>query len=97
MKENSTDKIDILPGSTGYFYTQEGVSLSTYLLTESIKNKESIITGNLKNRIISDFHSGMIIPTNDGKEFVGAGVMLHEKQRLFTFYRCNLWQSLIPH
>ncbi|MBU5468128.1 diguanylate cyclase [Virgibacillus sp. MSJ-26] len=97
MKENSTDKIDILPGSTGYFYTQEGVSLSTYLLTESIKNQESIITGNLKNRIISDFHSGMIIPMNDGKEFLGAVVMLHEKESFFTFDRFKLLQSLIQH
>lgn len=91
------DKIDILRGSTSFFYTQEGRSLSTYLLTESIKKQESIISGNLKKQIISDFHSGMVIPMNDGEEFLGAVVMLHEKESFFTFDRFKLLQSLIQH
>lgn len=94
---NSIEDMEVLNESTNYFSTKKSLSFCTYLLTDLVKKKEPLITGNFKHQGLSDFHSVMAIPMQDGKNFLGAVVILHEEKNYFTFDRFKLLQSLTQH
>lgn len=93
-------KVQILPGSTPYFFTKQAQIYIDYIKVKIQMERNPLFIGdinlhNIKN--ISSFHSILAIPMNHHEELKGFSIVMHQKPYFFSFDTFRLLQSLIHH
>jgi two-component system cell cycle response regulator len=93
-------KVQILPGSTPYFYTKQAQIYIDYIKGKIQMERNPLFIGdinlhNIKN--ISSFHSILAIPMIHHEELKGFSIVMHQKPYFFSFDTFRLLQSLIHH
>lgn len=95
---NQDHSIQILPGSTNFFYTKEVEEYIQYVREKIEKDLEGLfigdITANMKD---APYSSVMAVPMVQSDSLKGCALVLHENAYRFTFDMYKLLQSLIHH
>lgn len=96
----SVDKIEVLEGSTKFFFNDRCIA-SLQEITEKIKrDKEPIYIGDVQAEqkySISPYRSVLVVPMIQSDHLKGMVVVLHENPYHFTFDNFKLLQSLVHH
>lgn len=93
-------EINLLPGSSKFFDTEESKPYLTFLRAKNAKNKEAHFIGELSIHLPDDhvkYHSMMAVPMLESTDLVGYTIVLHTKPYYYSFDMFKLLQSLIHH
>lgn len=95
---NRKGEIELLKGSTKYFFDNCGTEL-VFVISEKIKErKEAFMITDLKTEYPkTDYCSLLAVPMVHNQELKGAVIVLHTKPYFFTYEQFQLLQSLINH
>ncbi len=95
---NRKGEIELLKGSTEYFFDNNGSELVS-VINEKIKaKKEAFMITDLKAEYTeADYCSVLVVPMIHNEELKGAVIVLHTKPYFFTYEQFQLLQSLINH
>ncbi|WP_343271737.1 sensor domain-containing diguanylate cyclase [Lentibacillus songyuanensis] len=96
MKAEMRD-MDILPGSTKFFYTEDSLAFIESVQNRLKQAKEAIFSGDFKTAHPFPFRSVMVIPMLHSGEIHGMVAMLQKDEYFFSFDSFKLMQSLIQH
>ena len=97
LTDFSNGKVEVLNGSTPYFYSTSGQQFAIYIM-ERIKNqRKSIFIGDFSQKDIVPFKSIMTFPMQISKTIYGAITILHEDSYFFSFEKFKLMESLVQH
>lgn len=97
--KNGMEKMEVLNGSTEFFYTDEMVPYMDFISARIKNEKEPLFIGDLeldgtgKNR----FRSIMAVPMEQAGNVNGFALVMHREPYHFTFDKFNLLRSLIQH
>ncbi|WP_404453619.1 sensor domain-containing diguanylate cyclase [Virgibacillus necropolis] len=96
--ETQHNMINVLSGSTNYFFTDEGEEHADIIFNEVIETKEPIISGNYtKDHLEFPFSSIMAIPMLHAGTIYGVIIISHQNKYAFSFDNFKLMQSLVQH
>lgn len=95
---NRKGEIELLKGSTEYFFENNGSEVIS-VINEKIKvKKEAFMITDLKAEYTEvDYCSVLVVPMIHNEELKGAVIVLHTKPYFFTYEQFQLLQSLINH
>lgn len=95
---NREGKIELLKGSTEYFFSDCGMEIVS-VINEKIKvRKEAFMITDLKAEYEkANYCSVLVVPMIHNEELKGAVIVLHTKPYFFTYEQFQLLQSLINH
>ncbi|OZI12790.1 GGDEF domain-containing protein [Bacillaceae bacterium SAS-127] len=94
------EKMEILPGSGGFFHEHEGQRYIEYAWKRIQKEKDSFFVGELAGKIEEEhllYRSLMVVPMVHGNVLKGFCIVLKQEAYGFTFDMYKLLQSLIHH
>ncbi|MGM7636374.1 sensor domain-containing diguanylate cyclase [Bacillus sp. Hm123] len=93
------EKMEILPGSSRFFYEHEGQRYIDYAWKRIQKEKDSFFVGELAGKLEEHlpYHSLMVVPMVHGSVLKGFCIVLKQEAYGFTFDMYKLLQSLIHH
>lgn len=92
--------VNILPGSTSFFYTKQARFYIEYIKDKIQQEKDSLFIGNLTLSSINDntcFRSVMAVPMSESENLKGFSIVMHQDPYFFSFEKFKLLQSLIHH
>lgn len=93
-------EMNVLEGSTEYFFSSMAKD-SIQVLAEKIKKeKEPLLIGDLNKSdvpIMGSYLSMLVVPMIQSRELKGMALVLHKKPYHFSFEDFNLFKSLIHH
>ncbi|MFC0301925.1 diguanylate cyclase domain-containing protein [Virgibacillus soli] len=95
-KANNDSVVQILEGSTEYFYTEAGTALVNDLFGKVTSKNDGLIKGNYADGVLQ-FRSLMAVPMQYAGVSRAMIVLLHEKPYYFTFESFKIVQALIGH
>jgi diguanylate cyclase (GGDEF)-like protein len=93
-------KVQILPGSTPYFFTKQAQIYIDYIKRKIQMERNPLFFGDLNlqtQKNITSFHSILAIPMIHHEELKGFSIVMHQKPYFFSFDTFKLLQSLIHH
>lgn len=96
----TSDHLEVLPGSTAFFEKGFGEEYVTYSLERIMLENEPLFIGDLRDyREFSEssYRSMMSVPMVQRNEILGVAIVLHELPYFFSFDKFKLMQSLIHH
>ncbi|MGD6816878.1 diguanylate cyclase domain-containing protein [Metabacillus sp. 84] len=95
---DSSGNYQLLPGSTGFFITEEAEPYVSLVLSRIENEKEGIFIGSLGTETVSGlFKCLMAVPMMENEQIKGFAIALHSVPYQFTFETFKLLQSLIHH
>jgi diguanylate cyclase (GGDEF)-like protein len=90
--------INILSGSTPFFFTSEGEKYADVILNQTTTKKEALFSGDFTKEYTDfPFPSLMAIPMLNGGMAHGVIIILQENKYAFSFDNFKLMQSLVHH
>lgn len=96
--ETENNMIQVLSGSTPYFFTSEGEVNAGIILDQINEKEESLFSGNFTKELQDfPFSSVMAIPMFHGGSIHGVIIIIHENKYAFSFENFKLMQSLVQH
>ncbi|MFZ3578233.1 diguanylate cyclase domain-containing protein [Virgibacillus sp. DJP39] len=96
--ETQDHMINILSGSTDYFFTSEGEKHADFIFNQVMENKEPQISGDYTKEIADfPFSSVMAIPMLHAGTIHGVIIVIHQDKYAFSFDCFKLMQSLVQH
>lgn len=99
MFANSSE-INVLEGSTNFFFTEQSLIPMQEIAKKIKKEKEPIYIGDIqkeKQYSLQVFRSLLVVPMVQSDQLKGMVVVLHEEPYHFTFDNFKLLQSLVHH
>ncbi|WP_078545069.1 sensor domain-containing diguanylate cyclase [Litchfieldia alkalitelluris] len=92
----------VLPGSTGYFFSEEALSIIEFSQAKIKDERDTLFVGDFDHDIVEDeestkFSSLMAVPMVHNGEVKGIAIVLHRNPYFFSFDTFKLFQSLIHH
>ncbi|WP_338750702.1 GGDEF domain-containing protein [Bacillus sp. FJAT-52991] len=93
-------EVEILPGSSEFFYERQGQRYIEYASKRIQKEKDSFFVGELAGKLEEEhllYHSLMVVPMVQGNVLKGFCIVLKQEAYGFTFDMYKLLQSLIHH
>ncbi|WP_430784746.1 diguanylate cyclase domain-containing protein [Virgibacillus flavescens] len=96
--ETQSHMINVLSGSTEYFFTAEGEDNADFILNQVMQKNDPIFSGDYSKEL-SDFPflSIMAIPMVQAGTIHGVIIILQQKKYAFSFDNFKLMQSLVQH
>ncbi|MDP4169010.1 MAG: sensor domain-containing diguanylate cyclase [Bacillota bacterium] len=101
MISNVHADVQVLPGSTKFFWENEAAEYINYLMAKIQRENDSLFIGDLilpeKEAKEMKFRSVMAVPMVQSDTIKGFSIVLHEDPYYFSFETFKLLQSLIHH
>lgn len=97
---NDQDEVNILPGSTSFFLTNQSRVYIDHIKAKILQEKDSLFIGDLNLPIMNDvthYRSIIAVPMIQSKILKGFSIVMHRKPFFFSFETFKLLQSLIYH
>ncbi|ASN04972.1 sensor domain-containing diguanylate cyclase [Virgibacillus necropolis] len=96
--ETQHHMINVLSGSTNYFFTSSGEESANFIFNQVMTTKEPIISGNYTiNETDFSFPSLMAIPMLHAGTIHGVLIIIKQTKYAFSFDNFKLMQSLVQH
>lgn len=90
--------MDILPESTEYFKTDEGVKFINSIYHNIKQNRKPIFSGNFQSEVIEfPYKSLMVLPMNSSDSIIGMIVITHPNPYYFSFDTYKFIQTYVQH
>lgn len=97
-KQGMAHHFEAIDGSTSFFETLEGRMVIRTLVSDILKRKEAIFSGEFKSKdSYFPYHSVMALPMVNAGEINGVVIVLHQDSYAFSFDEFKLLQSIIRH
>lgn len=96
--ETQHHMINVLSGSTNYFFSSKGENHADFIFNQVMQKKEAIFSGDF-SKVLHDFpfSSVMAIPMLHAGTIHGVIIIIHENKYSFSFDTFKLMQSLVQH
>ncbi|WP_217586998.1 sensor domain-containing diguanylate cyclase [Lentibacillus saliphilus] len=98
INESYDQSFQVRPGSTDYFFSEQGTVFVEYIVETMLQEKDIIFTGDMASRTdLTAYCSVMAIPMLQGGKLEGIIIAMHEASYHFSLDTLKLVQSFIQH